>query len=155
MHPDPNQTVIARVKVCPHCSQEVSLEAQKLHAVYDKIDIPPVHPIVTRVRQYGGQCAQCGESYVAPVPVGLEPGSPYGESVESLAIYLRYTHAISYQRLSGLLHQVFGVAISEGALANLFQRVKTRLDDQVVEIVERLRWSRLICSDETGARVKG
>ena len=54
LHPDPNQTVIARVKVCPHCSQEVSLEAQKLHAVYDKIDIPPVHPIVTRVRQYGG-----------------------------------------------------------------------------------------------------
>ena len=75
--------------------------------------------------------------------------------MESLAIYLRYTHAISYQRLSGLLHQVFGVAISEGALANLFQRVKTRLDDQVVEIVERLRRSRLICSDETGARVKG
>ncbi len=92
---------------------------------------------------------------MAPVPIGLESGSPYGKSVESLVTYLRYTHAISYERLSGLLSQVFGLAISEGALANLLQRVKLRLDERVAEILERLRRSRLICSDETGARVKG
>jgi transposase len=155
LHPDPDQTVIAQVKVCPHCGQEVASEAQKLHALYDKIELPPVRPRVTRVCQYGGQCAHCGEVYVAPVPLGLEPGSPYGASVESLVTYLRYTHAISYERLSGLLGQVFGLAISEGALANLLQRVKQRLDERVVEILERLRRSRLICSDETGARVRG
>ncbi len=116
LHPDPDQTVIAQVKVCPHCGQEVAPEAQKLHALYDKIEVPPVRPIVTRVQQYGGQCVHCGEAYVAPVPVGLEPGSPYGESVQSLVTYLRYAHAISYERLSGLLEQLFGLPISEGAL---------------------------------------
>ena len=30
---------------------------------------------------------------------------------------------------------MFGLDISEGALANLFQRVKTRLDDRVAEIL--------------------
>ncbi len=155
LHGDPDQTVIAQVKVCPHCGQEVAPKAQKLHALYDKIEVPPVRPIVTRVCQYGGQCARCGGSYVAPVPVGLEPGSPYGKSVESLVTYLRYAHAISYERLSGLLGQVFGLTISEGALANLLQRVKLRLEERVVEILARLRRSRLICSDETGARVKG
>jgi len=155
LHPDPDQTVIAQVKVCPHCGQQVALAAQKLYARYDKIELPPVRPIVTRVHQYGGQCTHCGGAYVAPVPVGLEPGSPYGESVETLATYLRYSHAISYERLSGLLGQIFGLPISEGALANLFQRVKIRLDDRVADILERLRRSRLICSDETGARVKG
>ncbi len=49
LHPDPDQTVIAQVNVCPHCAQEVAPEAQKLHARYDKIEIPPVRPIVTRV----------------------------------------------------------------------------------------------------------
>ncbi len=112
LHPDPDQTVIAQVKVCPHCGQQVAPEAQKLHARYDKIEIPPVRPFVTRVEQYGGQCAHCGETYVAPVPVGLEPGSPYGESVQSLVTYLRYAHAISYVRLSGLLEQFFGLPIS-------------------------------------------
>jgi transposase len=89
------------------------------------------------------------------VPLGMEPGTPFGASIEALATYLRYTHAISYERLSALLAQVYGVPISEGALANLFQRVKTRLDDRVEEILTRLRRSRLLCSDETGARVNG
>jgi transposase len=51
--------------------------------------------------------------------------------------------------------QVFGVPLSEGALANLFRRVHTRLDDRVEEILTRLRSSRLIGSDETGARING
>ena len=37
----------------------------------------------------------------------------------------------------------------------MFQRVKGRLDHRVTEILTRLRSSRLICSDETSARVNG
>jgi transposase len=91
----------------------------------------------------------------APVPVGMEPGTPFGASLEGLATYLRYMQAISYERLSALFAQVYGVPISEGALANLCRRVKSRLDDGVAEIPTRLRNSRLIGSDETGAWVNG
>ena len=155
LHPEPDQVIIAQAKTCPHCGGAVQAHEQHLHAVYDKIELPPVTPIVTRVEQPAGQCPHCGQSYVAPVPVGLEPGTPFGASIQGLATYLRYTHAISDARLSALFAQVYGVAISEGALANLFQRVKTRLDDRVAEILTRLRSSRLICSDETSARVHG
>ena len=155
LHPDPDQVIVAQARVCPHCGQGVAPTAQHLHAVYDKIELPPVKPIVTRVEQYGGQCASCGQSYVAPVPVGLEPGSPFGGSIQSLATYLRYAHAISYARLSALFEQVCGLHISEGALANLFHGIKARLDHRVAEILTRLRSSRLICSDETSARVNG
>ena len=155
LHPDPDQIIIAQAKTCPHCGGEVQAHEQHPLAVYDKIELPPIKPIVTRVEQHGGQCPHCGQTYVAPVPVGMEPGTPFGASIEGLATYLRYTHAISYERLSGRFAQVYGVHISEGALANLFRRVKTRLDHRVAEILTRLRSSRLICSDETGARVNG
>jgi transposase len=155
LHPAPDQVIIAKAKVCPHCGEGVSEAGPSLQAVYDKIELPPVKPIVTRVEQYGGRCAGCGQPYVAPVPAGMEPGTPFGASVQSLATYLRYTHAISYERLSALLSQVFGLDISEGGLANLFQRVKGRLDQRVADILTRLRSSRLICSDETSARVNG
>jgi transposase len=92
---------------------------------------------------------------VAPIPVGLKPGTPFGSSIQGLATSLRYPQAISDARLSALFTQVYGVSINEGALANLFQRVKPRLDDPVAEMLTRLRRSRLICSDETGARVHG
>jgi transposase len=155
LHPDPDQVIIAQAKSCPHCGGTVQAHEQHVHAVYDKIELPPITPIVTRVEQHGGQCPHCGQTYVAPVPVGMEPGTPFGASIEGLATYLRYTHAISYERLSALFAQVYGVSISEGALVNLFRRVKSRLDDRVEEILTRLRSSRLICSDETGARVNG
>ena len=90
---------------------------QQPHAVYDKIELPPVTPIVPRVEQYAGPCPHCGQSYVAPVPVGPEPGTPFGALIQSLATYRRYTHAISYARLSALFTQVYGVSIREGALA--------------------------------------
>lgn len=155
LHADPDQVIIAKAKVCPHCGHQVPAVGQLLQAMYDKIEVPPVKPIVTRVEQYGGRCADCGQTYVAAVPAGLEPGTPFGTSIQSLATYLRYTHAISYRRLSALLAQVFGLRISEGGLANLFQLVKGRLDRRVAEILTRLRSSRLICSDETSARVHG
>jgi len=146
---------MAQAKACPHGGGTVQAHEHQPHAVYDTIEWPPVKPIVTRVEQYAGQCPHGGQSYVAPVPGGLEPGTPFGASIQRLATSLRYPHAIRYVRRSALFIQVYEVSISEGALANLFPRVNTRLDDRVTEMLTRLRSSRLICSDETSARVHG
>ncbi len=85
----------------------------------------------------------------------MDPGSPFGASIQALATYYRYTHAISYERLSRMFGDLYNLPISEGALANLFQSAKNRIDDRTAEILERIRSSRLICSDETGVRVNG
>lgn len=148
---EPSQIITAQAKICPHCQSEVEIESQKLQAVYEKIELPKIVPIITQVRQYGGKCPHCEEKYVAAVPVGMEQGSPFDKSIETLAIYLRYSHFISYERLSQMMGEVYGVKISEGGLAELFKRVKTRLDPQVEAILERLQRSRLVCSDETSA----
>jgi transposase len=155
LHPHPDQTIIAQLKNCPQCGEKVTATAQKLQSVYEKIELPPIRPIVTRIERYGGQCACCQTKYVAPVPLGMEPGSPFGREIQSLVTYLRYTHAISYERLSSIFGEVFGLKISEGAIANLLGKVKTSLDDRVSQILQRLRRAKLICSDETSARVNG
>jgi transposase len=51
LHPDPDQVIVAQAKVCPHCGQGVAPAAPHLHAVDDKIEVPPVNPLVTRVEQ--------------------------------------------------------------------------------------------------------
>jgi transposase len=98
LDPNPDQVIIAQVKSCPHCGELVEGEHQKLQAIYEKIELPPIRPIVSRIERYGGHCPGCEKDYTAPVPVGMEPGSPFGSSIQSLATYLRYTHAISYER---------------------------------------------------------
>jgi len=109
LHPNPDLVILAQAKGCPHGGDGVSEAGQALQAMYDKLEVPPVKPIVTRVEPYGGRCAGCGQPYVAPVPAGMEPGTPFGASVQSLATYLRDTHAISDERLSALFAQVFGL----------------------------------------------
>ena len=70
-------------------------------------------------------------------------------------MYLRFTHAISYQRLARLLLELFGLAISEGALDGALRRCKPRLDADVAAILARLRRARVVYSDETGVRIDG
>lgn len=152
-HPD--QIVVAKATVCSQCGVLVSEEEQQLQQVYERLELPPIRPVVTRVERYGGKCGCCGASYHAPVPVGLEPGSAFGKTLEVLITYLRYSHALSYERMSQLMDEVFGVQISEGAIANLLSRVREKLKNPVSQILERLQQSRLVCSDETSARVEG
>jgi transposase len=52
-------------------------------------------------------------------PQGLEPGSPFGPNLRGFTLYLRFTHAISFARLSRLFSDLLGLDISEGALVNM------------------------------------
>jgi len=152
---EPDQFVTAKAASCAHCGTGFSDGDHVLHGRYDKIDLPPVRPVVTRVERYSGHCPCCGGVTVAPVPEGLEDGSPFGPGIVAAAIYLRFVHAISYQRLSRLFRHLFALSVSEGALDGMFRRAKPLFDNEVGAILARLRRSRIVCSDETGVRIDG
>ena len=147
--------MIAQALVCVHCQASLGETDQVLHGRYDKLDLPPVRPVVTRIERYAGHCACCGGVTLAPVPEGMEHGSPFSRNIATLAIYLRATHAISYQRLSRLFGHQFALPISEGALDAMFQRPKPCFDSEVAAILARLRRARVVCSDETTVRING
>ena len=152
---NPDETVIARPTCCARCQAAFAAADHKLIDRFDKIELPKVTPVVTRVKLYAGHCQACGATTLAPLPEGLEQGSPFSINIVALALYLRFTHAISYQRLSRLMLELFGLAISEGALNAAFRRAKPRLDGEVGAILARLRRARVVCSDETSVRVDG
>src|SRR3989442_1047816 len=60
LHSLPAPVIRAKAKGCPHCGHGVLAAEPSLPAVYDKIELPPVTPPVTRVEQDGGRCASCG-----------------------------------------------------------------------------------------------
>jgi transposase len=152
---EPDQLVTAKAAACAHCRAALGEADQRLHARYDKVELPPVRPVVTRVERYRGRCPCCGGTTLAPVPEGLEEGSPFGPSILAQALYLRFTHAISYRRLTRLFLHLFALRVSEGALDAMFRRAKRRFDDEAAAILARLRRARVVCSDETTVRVGG
>ena len=98
---------------------------------------------------------RCGRTTLAALPEGLEPGTPFSINIVALAMYLRFVHAVSYQRLSRLLLDLYALRISEGALDAAFRRSAARFDADVAAILARLRRARVIGSDETSVRVGG
>ncbi len=121
---DPDELVVTKPARCQCCHAAFGDEDHTLNARYDKIELPQVRPVVTRVERYSAACRGCGAVTVAAVPKGLEPGTPFSLNIMALAIYLRVTHAISSKRLSGLFMDLFELAISEGALDSAFRRCK-------------------------------
>jgi len=155
LHPDPDRVVDAALDACPHCAAAFPVEQQSPQQVYDRIELPPIKPDVTRVRLFGGRCACCGERATAPAPSGLEPGSPFGQSIAALVVYLHYAHAIGLERLAALMGDIFDLAISEGAINNMLARAREPLLAAAAAIEAAVTASPVVCSDETSARVSG
>jgi transposase len=151
----PDETITTKAPTCAHCQAALTEAGQVLHGRYDKIDLPVVRPVVTRVERYAGHCRCCGGVTLAPVPVGMEEGSPFSVNIVALAIYLRFTHAIGYRRLSQLFMHLYALQISEGALDTMLRRAKPCFDNEAGAILARLRRSRIVCSDETTVRIDG
>ena len=152
-HPD---TIIeAMLSACPHCDRALGQADQpEIHA-YDHVELPPIRPFVTRINRHSGVCPGCRKHVVAPAPEGLEPGSPFGPGVCTLILHLHITQAIGFERLARLMDEVFSLAISEGAIANILARAQTPLLAAVAPMAAAVRASTVVGSDETSARVCG
>ncbi|HEV7463974.1 MAG TPA: IS66 family transposase [Methyloceanibacter sp.] len=153
LHPDPTRTFDVRATHCPHCAADVSTVVQTAAERYDRIELPEIKPDVTRVVLHSGACPCCARRFKAAPPAGLEPGSPFGPNLRAFAIYLRFSHAISFERLSRLMSDLLGVEISEGALVNILDDSRSAFARQTSLIRARLLAGTILESDETSMRV--
>jgi transposase len=153
--PTPDKTDRRMACACGHCGADVSGAAQKLRHAYDHIDLPPIRPIVTRVELFGGRCKGCGHRYRAEPPIGMPPGTPFGPGIRALLMYLHHSHHIGFERLSRLSLELFGLILSEGAIANIFRRTGDAMAAAAKAITDKLLKARVIASDETTTRTNG
>ena len=153
LHPSPTHKRDVMATQCGHCAADVSGVAQTALHSYDRIEIPEIKPDVTRVTLHGGRCPCCAKRFKACPPPGLEPGSPFGPNLRAFAIYLRASHAISFERLARLMSDLLGLQISEGALVNILDDSRDAFAVQTSAIRARLLAGSILQSDETGMRV--
>jgi transposase len=151
----PDEVIEVLAAACPHCAHQLTPADQPGFHAYDHIDLPPIRPVVTRVHRHRGTCPHCRRAFSALPPEGMAPGSPFGPNIAALIIHLHVTQAIGFARLSRLMAEVFGLAISEGAIANLLARAAPRLAAAAEEVARTVRRAEVVASDETSARVEG
>jgi len=153
LHPNPTSKREILAVTCQSCSADLSGVRQTVCEEYDRVEIPRIEPDVTRVSLHGGVCPCCARRFKATPPEGLEPGSPFGANLRALVIYLRSVQGLPLARLTHVLHDLFGLDISEGALVNILDASRKAFSAQMRLIKAQLLASTALASDETGLRV--
>jgi transposase len=145
----PNPDVTRNIYV-----EGVDLADQILAHAYDHVEIPPTKPVTTRVNLFRAELP-CGKTVTAEPPADMPPGSPFGPGIVTLVTYFHGCQLVGYARLAEMLEDLFGLKISQGAIANILLRAAEPLAERAQTIRETVRNSPVIASDETSARVKG
>lgn len=152
--PNPDVTHDIFAERC-ECGGKVRHNGQVLAHAYDHVELPPIKPVTTRINLHSGDCACCGKTITAKPPADMPAGSPFGPGIVALVTYLHGCQMVSYARLAEMLDGLFGLKISEGAIANMLARAAEPFAECAQTIHATVRNSPVIASDETSARVKG
>jgi transposase len=152
---EPDITVKLRVEQCATCGADLRDGLQAVIGSSQVVELPPVRPVVIEAHCCAVDCPVCGASPRADYPVGLEPERVFGPRLEASAHYLHLTHPLSYVRTQDILRDLFGLNISLGALVNAVKRASGTFHDAAQAILDDIRASGVIGSDETGARIDG
>ena len=137
------------------CGAMLSEAGQELAKEYDHIDIPPIRPITTRVELFRATCPCCKARVTASAPADMPEGTPFGPGIASMIAYLHGCQMVGFKRLTEVCQGLFGLTISQGAIANVLARVGEAFAAPAERIAAEVRASEVIASDETSARVKG
>jgi transposase len=144
-----------RPTYCRHCGLPFADdEAGAVIGEYDEIDLPEIKPTVFRHRRLKCRCVQCGKTTAAPMPQAAQ-GTPFGNRIHALALYLKSNQLFSYQRLQGAFADLFGLKLSQGALMNIFKRTAPIFAAGRDRALAVLRRADVVACDETGARIEG
>ncbi len=152
---EPDVVLHCRPIACGGCGAALPESEQRQVGRSQVTDLPPVRPVVVEAWRYAATCAACGARTEAPYAPGFEPRRTFGPGIEALLGYLREAHHLGYERLETVCRDLFGLRISQGAIANALGRLAERARPTYDALREQVRGSPVINSDETGARVDG
>src|SRR5256712_341655 len=151
-NPHPDAIVMVQESHCRNCGASLEGREGIIGQIAQEVDIPTITPLTTEYQQVIKVCA-CGECNCPPLPI--EGYVNIGPRMGSLITYFNVEHALPYERLSQITHDLLGFAISEGTIANKLAHMQRQAKGIIETIKHKVMEAPWIGSDETGTRVAG
>jgi transposase len=151
----PDRIIEAAVDTCGHCQADLRGIEPRAILRHQLTELPPLTPVVIETRQAEVVCPDCQRVTRGELPIGLNGGRSFGPRLAATVVYLKHEQHLSYERVTQLCQDLFGVTISEGGVNGLLHRAGTAAQPVATAIGEQVVQSGVIGSDETSARVAG
>ncbi len=142
--------VACKPEVCEHCGKP--LDGEDPHPRCEqKVDLPPIEPIVTEYQRHTLECPHCGHMTTGALPEGVQKGA-FGPHIQALVSLLSGAYRLSKREIVRIMEDVFHVKMSLGSVSNLERATSKALEAPVEEAKEYVKNQPVAYADETGWR---
>jgi transposase len=122
--------------------------------VHQEWELPPLRPLIFEYRLYRLRCPCCGKPRLAGLPDGVT-GSAFGPRLEAHIATLAGVFRLSRRQVAEVVSQMFGIAISVGAVDATIMRMSAILADPWQRLRAYIQKAQQVHADETGWRLAG
>ena len=150
---NPDEIIELTPEKCAFCGCNHLLKHADVFKTRQVFDIPIVFPFVTEYRQTVAVCPSCGKKNKMNFPDDVKANTQFGQNTLSTIGYLNVQNHLSYKRIKQLFKYLFHFDISEGTIDLQIKALENKLLPAYDNILENLKTSKIVGSDETGTRV--
>lgn len=133
------------------CSCGARLALQEEVTSYQKIEIPPIKPVVTEYKLRHKSCTLCKKKYRAK----LDNYQLLEKNARSIISSLSGFFNNSKRDIQAILKQLFNLDISLGLISNTEDRISYKLADNYNELLNKVEESSYLHLDETSSNNQG
>jgi transposase len=143
--------------VCTGCRADLSAvptAADVAPLRHQVAELPELAARITEYQAHARICPDCGRLNQAAIPASIRRRS-LGERLTAVLAYLVGSHGVSKRGVEEIAHDVFGVQVALGSVANLEQEVSAALEPAHQEAMAHVRAGPVKHLDETGWKQAG
>jgi transposase len=150
----PDEIVEIKPKYCQCCGGPLDNITGQKEESRQVLDIPPIKAIFTEYQVFSKKC-KCGHTTIPCFPNGVNSPVSYGPNIAGLIGYFYARQYMPFARMQEMFNNIFNINISEGGIHYLLDRFADKINPVYETIRERIQNSKVIGTDETGAKVNG
>lgn len=135
--------------VCLGCARDLPQAFDADARRYQQLDLRDHRPHVTEVRRHEVECGHCGSRTLAPYDRVQVPSSAFGPCLTAVVGMLTGVYHLSRRNAQQLLHELFGISVSLGAISAMESRASQALKSAYDEAQREVEFAAVKHTDAT------
>jgi transposase len=136
-------------QVCLGCARSVPRVIDAAACRYQQLDLREHRPHLTEWRRHEVQCEHCGHCTRAAYDSTKIPNSAFGPCLTATVALLTGAYHLSRRKTQKLLSELFGIAVSLGAISAMEKRASEALATAHDEALHEVQYAKVKHSDAT------
>ena len=141
-------------EACSHCETILDVSLSECVEARQEVEIPPIKAYVIEHQKMAITCS-CGHYQTGQFPEDIRAHIQLGSHLKSFLVYLNVAQLIPYKRLTDVMSDLFGTRVCKRSIENSLEQAATKAEPVYKQIMDLIKQSKWVGSDETGKRVKG